>query len=92
MVLITLLWIAHNIPNRHDVVWMLKGGGLFSKGVHPPARKFNAGQKIIFWMVIILGASVSLSGLSLLMPFEIPMFAKTFAILNNVGIGPADLG
>ena len=92
LVLVTLLWIAHNIPNRHDLVWMMKGGGLFSKGVHPPARKFNAGQKIIFWMVIILGASVSVSGLSLLMPFEIPMFAKTFAILNDVGIGPAIWG
>ena len=88
LVLVFLLWVAHNIPNRHDLVWMMKGGGLFSKGVHPPARKFNAGQKIIFWMVIILGASVSASGLSLLMPFEIPMFAKTFAILNDIGVGP----
>ena len=92
LVVVFLLWVGHNIPNRHDVVWMLKGGGLFSKGVHPPARKFNAGQKIIFWMVILLGASVSASGLSLLMPFELPMFAKTFAILNDVGIGEAVYG
>lgn len=92
LVVVFLLWIGHNIPNRHDVVWMLKGGGLFSKGVHPPARKFNAGQKIIFWMVILLGASVSASGLSLLMPFELPMFAKTFAILNDVGIGEVVYG
>jgi len=92
LVVVFLLWVGHNIPNRHDVVWMLKGGGLFSKGVHPTARKFNAGQKIIFWMVIILGASVSASGLSLLMPFELPMFAKTFAILNDVGIGEVVYG
>lgn len=87
LVLVFLFWVLHNIPNRHDVIWLLKGGGLFSKGVHPPARKFNAGQKIIFWIVIILGASVSASGLSLLMPFEIPMFAKTFVFLNDIGIG-----
>lgn len=86
LALVFLLWVAHNIPNRHDVVWLLKGGGLFSKGVHPPARKFNAGQKIIFWAVIVLGASVSASGLSLLMPFELPMFAKTFAIMNDLGV------
>lgn len=92
LVMVFLLWVAHNIPNRHDLVWLAKGGGLFSKGVHPPAKKFNAGQKIIFWMVIILGVSVSASGLSLLMPFEIPMFAKTFAILNDIGIGPAIWG
>ena len=45
-----VLWIVHNIPNRYDVVWLLKGGGLLTKGVHPPAKKFNAGQKIVFWL------------------------------------------
>ncbi len=86
LILIFVMWVAHNIPNRHDLVWLSKGGGLFSKGTHPPARKFNAGQKIIFWAVIILGVSVSASGLSLLMPFEFPMFAKTFGMLNNLGL------
>jgi len=86
LVLITVMWIVHNIPNRHDVVWLLKGGGLFSKGSHPPARKFNAGQKIIFWMVVLLGTSVSLTGLSLLFPFELPMFAATFEKLNAIGL------
>ena len=43
-------------PTGTDLVWLVKGGGLFSKGVHPPAKKFNAGQKIIFWPVIVLGA------------------------------------
>lgn len=86
LILITVMWILHNIPNRHDVAWLMKGGGLFSKGTHPPARKFNAGQKIIFWVVVLLGTSVSLTGLSLLFPFELPMFAATFEKLNAVGI------
>jgi formate dehydrogenase subunit gamma len=88
LVLVFLLWVRHNIPGLIDLRWMLKGGGLFSKGSHPPARKFNAGQKIVFWSVIILGASISASGISLLFPFEAPMFAKTFAFLNDIGIGP----
>jgi len=54
LILITVMWILHNIPNRHDMVWLMKGGGMFSKGSHPPARKFNAGQKIIFWIVVLL--------------------------------------
>lgn len=86
LVMVTLFWISHNIPNRHDLRWLAVGGGLFSKGVHPPAKKFNAGQKIIFWAVLILGASISVSGLSLLFPFELPMFAATFEHLNNWGI------
>lgn len=86
LVIVTLNWIAHNIPNRQDLKWLAAGGGLFTKGHHPPARKFNAGQKIIFWACIVLGVSISLSGLSLLFPFEMPMFAKTFVIANATGI------
>ena len=86
LVLIFVFWVVHNIPTKLDIKWILKGGGIFSAHSHPSAKKFNAGQKIIFWVVIILGTSVSLSGLSLLFPFEFPMFAATFAKLNALGI------
>ena len=86
LVMVLVMWVAHNLPSRTDLVWISKGGGLFSEGVHPPAKKFNAGQKLIFWAVILLGASVSLSGISLLFPYELPLFAKTFSILNDVGV------
>lgn len=91
LVLVTVFWLAHNIPNKHDLKWLAVGGGLFSKGVHPPAKKFNAGQKIIFWSVLVLGISISVSGVSLLFPFELPMFAATFDILNSTGL-PQALG
>ena len=86
LVMIFILWVMHNIPDRTDLKWLAMGGGIFKKGVHPPAKKFNAGQKLIFWAVIILGASISASGLSLLFPYELPMFAATFAKLNALGI------
>ncbi len=86
LVMVFFLWVAHNIPNKIDLKWMMKGGGLFSKHSHPSARKFNAGQKVLFWTTIILGASVSASGLSLLFPFELPLFEKTFGFLTSIGI------
>ena len=87
-----LLWIKDNIPSRLDLIWLSKGGGLFVKGVHPPAAKFNAGQKLIFWAVVLGGISISLSGLALLFPFEFAFFAKTFEILNMVGFSlPTEL-
>ncbi|MCR9255232.1 MAG: formate dehydrogenase subunit gamma [Alphaproteobacteria bacterium] len=86
IVLSFVLWVRHNIPNKTDIAWLAVGGGIFTKGVHPPAKKFNAGQKFIFWSVILLGGSISASGLSLLFPFELPMFAATFEKLNAVGI------
>jgi formate dehydrogenase subunit gamma len=89
LVMVFFMWVLHNIPNRTDLKWLAVGGGIFTKGVHPPARKFNAGQKMIFWATIVFGASISASGLSLLFPFELPMFAKTFAILNDTGLPQA---
>ncbi|MFQ1699698.1 formate dehydrogenase subunit gamma [Loktanella agnita] len=91
LIMIFFMWVLENIPNRTDLKWIAVGGGLFKKGVHPPAKKFNAGQKVIFWSVILLGGSISLSGLSLLFPFELPMFGKTFALMNDTGL-PAILG
>jgi len=85
LVLIFVMWVVHNLPDRTDINWMLKGGGIFGKQ-HPPAKKFNAGQKIIFWSVILLGGSIAASGLSLLFPFEFAMFGPTFAKLNSFGI------
>ena len=85
LVMIFVMWVIHNLPDRTDLKWLMKGGGIFTKS-HPPAKKFNAGQKLIFWSVIILGTSISVSGLALLFPFEINMFAATFAKLNSFGI------
>ena len=41
------------------------------------------------WSVIVFGASISISGLALLFPFEINIFAATFAKLNSFGISGA---
>ncbi|MCG7200721.1 formate dehydrogenase subunit gamma [Marinobacter pelagius] len=83
LVMTFVMWVAHNIPNKLDWQWLKAGGGIFTKS-HPSAKKFNAGQKIIFWTVMLLGVSVSLSGLSLLFPFQMPMFADTFGVINSV--------
>ena len=85
LVIIFVFWVLHNLPDRTDLVWLAKGGGIFGKS-HPAAKKFNAGQKMIFWSVIILGGSISASGISLLFPFEFNMFGATFAKLNDLGV------
>jgi formate dehydrogenase subunit gamma len=63
-----LVWVGHNIPGRIDWEWLRRGGGLVGHD-HPPAPKFNAGQKGIFWAVIIGGAALSVSGVYLIFPF-----------------------
>ncbi len=70
LVMILVMWIKENFPNKYDLEWLAKGGGMFVKGVHPPSKKFNAGQKILFWLVIWGGLGLSLTGIALLFPFQ----------------------
>jgi formate dehydrogenase subunit gamma len=92
LVLMFVLWARHNVINKYDLIWLAKGGGMLMKGVHPPSKRFNMGQKLLFWLVILGGLLLSLSGISLLFPFEFAMFAWTFEVLNNIGFGlPAEV-
>ena len=69
LVIMFLIWIKDNIPGKLDLEWFKQGGGVLFEGKHPPAKRFNAGQKGIFWIVIIGGVLMSLSGWFLLFPY-----------------------
>jgi len=68
VVMIFLMWIGGNIPNRNDVEWLKRGGGLVGKD-HPPAYRFNGGQKLIYWIVVLGGTAVAVTGYILMFPF-----------------------
>lgn len=65
LVVVFFTFVRDNLPSKDDVVWLLKGGGLFS-GTEVPSHRFNAGEKVVFWGgVMLLGAIVVGSGLVL---------------------------
>jgi formate dehydrogenase subunit gamma len=68
VVAIFLMWLGGNIPNRTDVEWIKRGGGIVGHD-HPPAHRFNAGQKGIYWIVVLGGLAVAISGYLLMFPF-----------------------
>jgi formate dehydrogenase subunit gamma len=70
VVLIFLIWIAGNIPNKVDVDWLKRGGGMVGHD-HPPAYRFNAGQKAIYWIVVLGGGAVAITGYELMFPFYV---------------------
>ncbi|MFC5068705.1 formate dehydrogenase subunit gamma [Flaviflagellibacter deserti] len=70
LVIMILVWIKDNVPSRVDWVWIKQFGG-FIGGKHPPARRFNAGQKVVFWSVVIGGLALSATGIIMLFPFTV---------------------
>jgi formate dehydrogenase subunit gamma len=68
VILILLIWVGGNIPNRTDVEWAKRGGGIIGND-HPPAGRFNAGQKMIYWIVVLGGGAVAVTGYILMFPF-----------------------
>jgi formate dehydrogenase subunit gamma len=87
VVLMFVIWVRYNFPTKYDLVWIAKGGGLLKDGVHVPSEKFNAGQKMQFWLVVVGGTSLSLTGLALLFPFTFVMWDPVFSALNVFGFG-----
>jgi formate dehydrogenase subunit gamma len=65
LVIIFLTFVRDNWPQKGDMKWLLSFGGAFDKKSHPPpAHRFNAGEKVVFWFgVFLLGAIVVGSGL-----------------------------
>ncbi len=75
LVVVIATFIKDNFPQRGDVTWLAKGGGMFG-GAEVPSHRFNAGEKGLFWVgVFALGLVVMVSGLFL--NHLVPGFAFT---------------
>jgi formate dehydrogenase subunit gamma len=58
-----LFWMKDMLPALYDLKWMMIMGGYLSKEVKPvPAGKFNAGQKMWFWLATLGGAVMAVTG------------------------------
>ncbi|HEY4855540.1 MAG TPA: formate dehydrogenase subunit gamma [Xanthobacteraceae bacterium] len=68
VVLIFLMWLPGNFPNKVDVEWLKEGGGIVGHK-HPPAYRFNAGQKMVYWLQVLAGGALAVSGYLLMFPF-----------------------
>jgi len=80
LAMVFVFWVVHNLPSRTDLKWIAQFGGIVGSK-HPPAKKFNAGQKVIFWSVILLGGSFPTA----LSPQEEMQFAQAWhAIVSFV--------
>lgn len=66
----TVLWARENLGSRLDLTWIRRFGGLLNdQPNHPPARRFNFGQKAVFWGVVLGALVLFASGITLMFPF-----------------------
>ena len=80
-----VIYVKDNLPERGDFAWLAKGWRIFA-GEHMPSGRFNAGEKVWFWLgVVALCLLVSASGLILLFP-KLPYVdgARSLMQLANV--------
>jgi formate dehydrogenase subunit gamma len=72
IVVMLVIWVHNNLPARGDWMWLKQGGGFFTRNnVHLQSGRFNLGQKLIFWSVILFGAVISLTGYVLMFPLSL---------------------
>ncbi len=68
LVIFITLYIRDNFFSQGDGAWFGKFGGLLS-GEHVPAGKFNAGEKSLFWVLVVgICTVMSVTGLILNFP------------------------
>ena len=65
LIIVFVTFLKDNWPSKEDITWLIKGGGMFS-GQEVPSHRFNAGEKVVFWLGVLgLGVIVVASGLVL---------------------------
>lgn len=62
-----LKWFKHNIFEAYDAQWFKQAGG-YLDGSHPPAGFANAGEKVYYWVLVVGGAAIVVSGFWMLFP------------------------
>jgi formate dehydrogenase subunit gamma len=69
VILEVITWIRYNTFKSYDLEWFRNAGGMFKKGVHSPAGRTNAGEKVWFWIIATIGLlGVGISGVVLDFP------------------------
>ncbi|CUU81415.1 formate dehydrogenase subunit gamma [Campylobacter hyointestinalis] len=77
-----LMWGKRMLLSLYDIKWMMIVGGYLSKIKNPvPAGKFNAGQKAWFWVAMLGGFVMILTGAAMyFLNFNTPVLSSVFGL------------
>jgi formate dehydrogenase subunit gamma len=75
LLVVIVTFVRDNLPRPGDLTWLLRLGGMFGRE-EVPSHRFNAGEKVVFWVgVLVLGLVTAGSGL--VMDLLVPGIAYT---------------
>ena len=83
------MWLVHNLPEKGDLEWWLKGGGIVGRS-HPSSGRVNSGEKLWFWFIATVGVACIVTGVILAFPVEWEQTRSTMQ-LSSVIHGAAAL-
>ncbi len=80
-----VMWAKDSIFRGYDIVWLSKFGGYLSKSHEPlPAGKFNAGQKIWFWLSTLVSIVMFYTGYLMFYFSASTDGLRTAALVHNI--------
>ena len=62
IVIEAVTWFRENLPKLIDLVWFKNLGGMIGHGPRPHAEKINGGAKAWFWVSVLAGLTVGVTG------------------------------
>lgn len=85
LLIMIVRFLKGNFFQWADLKWIVKGGGLL--GGHASSHHYNFGEKTWFWVVVIVGLTMSATGLLLLFPWVTDVLAwhQLSTILHAAG-------
>ena len=84
-----VMFAKDNVYQRGDIGWLGRAWAMFAKGEHVPSWRFNMGEKVYFWIgVVLLCLTLSVTGLILLFP-NFDQVRSTMQLANIVHIASA---
>jgi formate dehydrogenase subunit gamma len=81
VVMMFLTFVKRNILKKVDLEWFLSGGGFITRK-HVGSGYFNAGEKSWFWLTILGGAVIVVTGL--ILDFPILAFSRETLEISHV--------
>lgn len=87
-------FVKYNLPAKTDLIWFRNVKGVILNNARQPLRigKYNAGQKVLFWLIMLFIVTLLVSGLIMWRAyfaefFSIPVLRLAILIHSMAGIG-----